>query len=635
MKNRIYGNGYFVVPSYGWKGSKLNWSLSYRVDRNVHTGNEKEEEKNQVGFTLNVKYKDMFKPDLYKEAYEEVKNKYNKYIGKSTEETLEGMSIKWIKKTIEDLKSRKFQFKPSVKKLITKKNGKTRTLGIPSPRDKIVQKVFYKLLEKEYEKIFLKTSHGYRPKKSCHTALKQVLNWTGVTWMIEGDIKSYFDNIDHHKLAEILSRNIKDKNIIDLYWKLVKAGYVEENEEKKIKYNSLGIPQGGNVSPILSNIYLHVFDMYIEELKKEYKTSTISKQSTEYNKAISPYKKAVKAYTENPTKENLKTLKVTRKRLLSTNFSTRTGINMHYVRYADDWLIGIIGPKKIAEEIKEKVRKFLKEELLIELNTEKTKITNVRQNLVKYLGYKIKVTDKEYYQSKLHKRGKVLQRAANGRVKLYIPTEDIVERLREKGFVRLTAFKGKYYGPWVPRTDTEIVINYRAIIIGYMNYYILADDYTNIKDIVYLLKYSAAHTLAAKYKTSIAKIFTKYGKAIKVVYGNTKKTISLDYTPVIENKFPPKEETNFPSGNKKEVSEKDPLNISDYGTRSIYSLDKPCKICGSKLDIEMHHVRHLKDLNPKLPTIVKNYAKLTRKQIPVCRECHMKIHSGKYDGDKL
>lgn len=179
-------------------------------------------------------YKEMLIKEKYIEAYEEIKSKPSNM-------TLDKISIGKIEKIIEEMKTRKFQFKPSKIVEITKSNGKTRKLGIPSPMDKIVQKVYVSIIEKIYENIFLNTSHGFRPNKSCHTALKEIKKWTGTTWIIEGDIKSYFDTIDHHILADLLKKEIEDTNMINLYWKLVKAGYVEKGVYKE---NIIGVPQG-------------------------------------------------------------------------------------------------------------------------------------------------------------------------------------------------------------------------------------------------------------------------------------------------------------------------------------------------------------------------------------------------------
>lgn len=297
----------------------------------------------------------------------------------------------------------------------------------------------------------------------------------------------------------------------------------------------------------------------------------------------------------------------------------RIGTKITYIRYADDFVIGVIGNKARAEEIKEKVSIFLKEKLKIELNMEKTKITNIRQDSINFLSYTLTATDKKYYSSKLITNYmKREQRAAHGKIKLYIPLYELMLKLEKKKFVKEE--KGVYYGPWINLDVYEIIKRYNYILRGLYNYYILANNINRISYIAYLLIYSAAHTIAAKNKTSIYKVMEKYGKKLQIKH-TTNKTIDLDIS-----KYPKKilyKDT------------RDPLNITNWEIRTTSSFDKPCKICGTTSNIEMHHIKHLKDLNPKLSTIDALMAKINRKQIPVCQNCHDKIHSGKYYGTSL
>lgn len=179
-------------------------------------------------------YKELFQEENYKQAYEDLKSiKSGKPVKNNTTivewEGSDLISKNWINRTIQKMKDCSFQFKPLKKLEIPLANGKVKTIGIISPRDKIIIKVILNKIVGYFETIFSKYSFGYRLNKNCHCALIEVRKWRRTTWIIEGDIRSYFDNINHHKLAEILKKYIDDSNFIDLYWKLVKAGYVTTN----------------------------------------------------------------------------------------------------------------------------------------------------------------------------------------------------------------------------------------------------------------------------------------------------------------------------------------------------------------------------------------------------------------------
>jgi hypothetical protein len=188
---------------------------------------------------LKPSYKELFNKDIYMEAYNRIKSKPGNMTPGPDGLTLDGISLNWIDNTILSMKDRSFQFKPSSRVFIPKSNGKLRPLGIPSPRDKVIQQALRMILEAKFEPMFSDFSHGFRPSRSPQTAIDEVRKWSGTTWIIEGHIQGYFDNIDPQILAELLQRQIKDQNLIDLYWKLVKAGYI--NNGKFVESN-LGVP---------------------------------------------------------------------------------------------------------------------------------------------------------------------------------------------------------------------------------------------------------------------------------------------------------------------------------------------------------------------------------------------------------
>ena len=186
-------------------------------------------------------------------------------------ETPDGLPVKWFEDASRLLRYEAYKLRPARRVYIPKANGKSRPLGISSPRDKIVQQALRIVLEIVLEPKFMETSHGFRPKRGCHSALKSIRSWQGVSWFVEGDIKSFFDSINHFILAELLAKHFDEARLIHLYWKLVKAGYVEFEPKKKPKFYQtlMGVPQGGIISPLLSNLVLHELDKFIKKLQLE------------------------------------------------------------------------------------------------------------------------------------------------------------------------------------------------------------------------------------------------------------------------------------------------------------------------------------------------------------------------------
>jgi group II intron reverse transcriptase/maturase len=225
------------------------------------------------------------KMDMLVVAYERLKSQPGNMTPGSDDQTLDGLSMSALKKLSERLQTEQYQPKPVRTTYIPKANGKLRKLGIPNPRDKIVQEVIRVVLEAVYESpkgaYFSDNSHGFRRAHSCHTALRQIQQeWTGVTWIIEGDIKQCFDDVNHGILIEILSKKIKDDRFINLIRKFLKAGYFDAREG--YRHSLAGTPQGGITSPILANIYLNELDEYVEKLKVEYEKGQQRKLSPKY-----------------------------------------------------------------------------------------------------------------------------------------------------------------------------------------------------------------------------------------------------------------------------------------------------------------------------------------------------------------
>ena len=237
---------------------------------------------NDKGYCYRRLYRNLFNQDFFLAAYQKIYAKEGNMTKGADGKTIDGMSIERITALIQALKTEEYKPAPSRRVYIPKKNGKQRPLGIPSVEDKLVQEVVRMLLEGIYESSFANTSHGFRPNRSCHTALSMIQKrYTGTKWFIEGDISGFFDHIDHEVLISILRKRIGDERFLRLIRKFLKAGYLEE---WKFHNTYSGTPQGGIISPILANIYLDQLDQYMNELKKKFDRGTKRKTSPEYAK---------------------------------------------------------------------------------------------------------------------------------------------------------------------------------------------------------------------------------------------------------------------------------------------------------------------------------------------------------------
>jgi group II intron reverse transcriptase/maturase len=574
-------------------------------------------------------------------CYHEIKSKPGNMTPGSDNETLDGISKYFFKKLSKSLEDESFQFKPVKRVFIPKANGKMRPLGIPSPRDKILQKAMAIILNSIYEPNFLDSSHGFRPNRSCHTAMAQIAKWSGTKLAIEGDIKGFFDNVDHHILASILEKKIDDQQFLDLYWKLVKAGYVEEG----IKRDSLlGVPQGGLISPILSNVYLHEFDLFMESLIEKYhdKRPDVTIRIKEYDKItrkIQTYREKMAKLTDLDL--DLKYELNTQARALIKQRQKMTsrrvdGIRLRYVRYADDWIVGLVSTPDFADNIRSEIQIFLKEQLKLELSVEKTKITDLLHDKASFLGFYIMVhKPKESNFTKATRMGVTRKtKISHNRLWLLVPVTPLLEKLANKGFLRDYA-PGKKIIPnaitkWIFLDHHSIINRYNWTIRGLLNYYNIATNRYIFHLICnFILRHSCAKTLARKFNLrSRAGAFKNFGKLL-----NTKDkpiiglALETNYKRLEMNKWP------------KRIKLLDPFNNTEHFVhwrlRSQSNFWVDCIICGSEEEIEMHHLKHIRKSNVKLTGFSTIMSRLNRKQIPVCKSCHHKIHTGKYDGINL
>src|SRR5919106_1869525 len=221
-------------------------------------------ERGRRGLPLEQLYRQMFNPQLYLLAYGRIYANQGAMTAGVTRETVDGMSLGKIGRIVEAMRFERYRFRPVRRVHIPKKNGKTRPLGLPTWSDKLVGEVVRLLLEAYYEPTFSDRSHGFRPKKGCHTALREVANtWTGTAWFIEGDIADCFGSLDHQVMISALAVTIHDGRFLRLVRNMLTAGYLEDWTWGA---TLSGAPQGGVASPILSNIYLHRLDAFVENV---------------------------------------------------------------------------------------------------------------------------------------------------------------------------------------------------------------------------------------------------------------------------------------------------------------------------------------------------------------------------------
>ncbi len=245
--------------------------------------NSLQEHSAQSGYVYDRLYRNLFNREFFLQAYQNIYASQGNMTAGTDGKTIDAMSLERVDRLIAALKDESYQPKPSRRTYIPKKNGKLRPLGIPSIDDKLVQEVVRMLLESIYENSFEDTSHGFRPNKSCHTALRMIQNrFTRCKWFVEGDIKGFFDNIDHNVMIGILHKRIKDERFLRLIRKFLNAGYMEDNQ---LHQSYSGTPQGGGIiSPILANIYLDQFDKYMVEYKKRFDRGNKRAVNVEYHK---------------------------------------------------------------------------------------------------------------------------------------------------------------------------------------------------------------------------------------------------------------------------------------------------------------------------------------------------------------
>ena len=573
-------------------------------------------------------YRYLLREDIYFAAYQKLYANRGAITKGIDNDTADHFSQAYVNALIQELRDGTYRAKPVRREFIAKKNGKMRPLGIPSFRDKLLQEAIRTILEAIYEPVFDNNSHGFRPYRSCYTALNQIKkDFTGIVWFIEGDITGCFDNIDHNVLIGILAKKVKDSKFLNLIRQFLKAGYVEN-----WKYNKTysGTPQGGICSPILANIYLNELDIKFREMKAKFDRPRSKNEwkTPEYREIDNEMKKISYWIDHTTDREERGTLieqyKALKKRLNTIPCHQQTNKKFTFVRYADDWLVGVCGTKAECEALKVEIADFLSNELHLELSEEKTHITHSSKD-ARFLGYNVSVRRCQKIKGFKMKSGKRRKsRTLHLKVALKIPHSEKIERfLFAKKIIIQTPdgrFKPVHRAALLNMSDSEIVEHYNAEARGLLNYYNLAVDYHTLDYFCYLMEYSCLKTLACKHKSSVRKMIRQYkdGKTWSVPYETVKGTKRVRPVKVADCKK-----------NKANAATDIVFSRTRYAWKSTIRQRlnaRICELCGTRTAelYEVHVVRNLSelgDLDWELAMKAKR-----RKTLVVCPACHNRIH---------
>jgi group II intron reverse transcriptase/maturase len=585
-------------------------------------------ERGRRGLPCNELYRQMFNPELYLVAYGRIYSNAGAMTPGASAETVDGMSLDKIHRIIEAMRHERYRFSPARRVLIPKKNGKPRPLGLPGWSDKLVGEVMRLLLEAYYEPRFSDRSHGFRPGRGCHTALREVANtWTGTTWLIEGDISDCFGSLDHELMIQILSEKIRDNRFLRLLRNMLKAGYLED-----WVWNATlsGAPQGGVLSPLLSNIYLHRLDAFVEEvLMPEFNRGVERVKNPAYRKV----QKALTRARGRGDRAEARSLRQRLRGLPSKDLHDPGYRRLRYCRYADDHLLGFTGPKAEAEEIKQRLGQFLHDELRLELSDEKTLITHARTSAARFLNYEITVRQNDQAIA----NG---QRSSNGTVRLRVPAKVI----KAKGAHYMKRGQPARRTRVMNMDDYTIVSIYGAEYRGIVQYYLLASDVYRLNRLNWVMETSMLKTLAGKHRSTVCKTAAKYKAKVDTPYGlRTCFEARIERTggrkPLVARYG------GIPLRPQKKAVLRDHQPGRAVGPKELVTrlLANRCEICERSGNVQVHHIRKLADLDQFLdrsgptdmPVWAAIMAKRRRKALVVCQYCHDNIHAGPPPAAKL
>jgi len=585
-----------------------------RVMRTAETIIELIRERGKGGLPLERVYRLLYNPELYLAAYGNIAKSQSATASGGTEEaTLDTPGDK-VNTIIQQLRNEQYRWYPIRKTCLHQEDEGQRSPGKLTWSDKLLQEVMRIILEAYYEPQFSDYSYGFRPGRGCHTVLREIYGkWTGIAWFIEGNIAACFGCINYDILLKVLREKIHDERFIRLISNMLESGYMQE---WRYHQTLSGVPQGGIINPLLTNIYLDKLDEYATNvLIPEYTRGDDRRRNPEYDSLIA---KAYQLRKKGQSKE-AKALKQQAMQMPSMDVRDPGFRRLKYVRYASGFLLGFIGPKSEAEAIQEKVRTFLQEELKLELSEAKLLVTNAREEAARFLEYEVHTLQDD------SQRGKDKRRSLNGKIGLRVPQAVVEAKCQEY----MSNGKPRHKAELMEDSDFSIIETYQTEYRGLVQYYRLAYNLTVLDKLKWIMEQSLVKTLANKFQTSTPSIYRKYQNQISTK-GKTYKVLQMV----------------------RQREGKKPLVATWGGISLIWDIrakinDQPrriwngrtdleqrllaekCEYCGATEDLEVHHIRALRDLNKhkgqEKPEWMKRVSARRRKTMVVCRTCHQDI----------
>ena len=585
----------------------------------------------------------MYSEELNVKAYDNLRSNYGAMTAgiSGHRGTVDGLKMDVFRDIILNLKDQRYQPNPARRVYIPKANGKKRPLGMPDFKDKLVQECVKIILTCIYDSkvnpTFLPSSFGFRKGLGCHHALKKGYEtFESCAWIIKADVKAFFDEVDHHVLINLLKRRIDDQRFINLIWKLLRCGYIENGQLYK---PNKGTPQGGNVSPILANIYLHEFDLFIKELQEKF--GSVMTKNPDYMRASNKFHTAKRKVRKSSRFDDeffsdkvalVNKLDKEIRAIPTMIVKDPNKAVFAYIRYADDWILGLKCSKAVAKDIYNQCESFFKNTLLLDWNMEKSILSRSTDRDFEFLGVNMHFVNRRQVRvlkmkSKLGRKYKVRSVPVNT-MHYLLDANNVFARLKKKGFVDGNN-KPISNKKMINQDIIDIVKTFQATMRGIANYYRFVHNNVQLNHIHYVLFISLCKTLAHKGKTRKRQIIKKYevGRVLSFKYGiNRQKEITI-------RKYGGYNRDVKAFQIKKVIDDGDPIPKTKFvSTTALWIRIGICGLCGNKGSTEMHHVKHIRRRGRKYEGFDRVLRAINRKQVPLCHSCHRKIHNGQYDG---